>query len=112
MSALRTWALTVLVWGAMATLAEAGSIPFLWDWSAWVGRTGIKESVAAPTPTPTPTAIPTPPSPPAPLPAQPVGPPDAYLNFGTSGYPEQSVLTIGTAQPWYTSAAVAKAFGH
>jgi hypothetical protein len=38
--------------------------------------------------------------------------PDAYLNFGTSSYPEQSALTVGTAQPWYDSPAVTKAFGH
>lgn len=36
---------------------------------------------------------------------------DAYLNFSTSSLPEASQLTVGTAQPWYTSPAVIKAFG-
>jgi hypothetical protein len=35
---------------------------------------------------------------------------DAYLNFGGSSYPESSSLTVGTAQPWYTSPSVTKLF--
>jgi hypothetical protein len=38
--------------------------------------------------------------------------PNAYLDFGTSSYPEQSSLTVGTAQPWFESPSVTKAFGH
>jgi hypothetical protein len=119
---LKTWASTILVWGAMATLAHANPTPVLWDWTAWVAGTGVREgaagsagssgggtpallnplstlraeTVAAPSPTPPP----------------PSSPPDAFLNFGSSPYPEQSLLTIGTAQPWYTSGTVAKVFGH
>jgi hypothetical protein len=36
---------------------------------------------------------------------------DAFLNFGTSNFPEQSTLTTGNAQPWYTSPSVTKFFG-
>lgn len=36
---------------------------------------------------------------------------DAFLNFGTSNFPEQSTLTTGNAQPWYASPSVTKFFG-
>jgi hypothetical protein len=36
---------------------------------------------------------------------------DAYINFGSGPYAEASSLTVGTAQPWYTSPAVEKFFG-
>jgi hypothetical protein len=61
-----------------------------------------------PTPPPTPTPVPTP----TPNASPSSAPADAYLNFGTSSYPEQSLLTVGTAQPWYSSGAVTQAFGH
>ncbi len=158
MSARKTWALSVLAWGVMASVAQADPIPILWRWSAaWMGGTGVVEGTTGPgdtsamsTPTPTPTSTPTPadpapinptpsytPTPPPPPQPAPVmnaapmmqasqvvssssgsvtasasgSPPDAYLNFGTSSYAEQSTLTTGTAQPWYDSPSVTKVFG-
>ncbi len=47
------------------------------------------------------------------VPAQQTQTADAYINFGATGnYPEASLLTTGTAQPWYNSPAVSQAFGH
>ena len=37
---------------------------------------------------------------------------DAYLNFGSGNFSEASILTTGTAAPWYTSPAVSQAYGH
>ncbi len=118
MSALRTWAVSIVAWGAMATGANAAPVSLLWDWTSWTSGSGVKEGLfnsaadagtvatSATQPSSAPAPIPTaPPSPPS-------TPPDAYLNFGTSPYPEQSTLTVGTALPWYDSASVAKAFGH
>jgi hypothetical protein len=120
MSALKTWVVAVLAWGVLATGVQAAPISFLWDWTAWVSQAGVREGVTATpnagafggSPIPSgdapvantgPTSSPNPPTPSS---------PDAYLNFGTSSYPEQSALAVGTAQPWYDSAAVEKAFGH
>lgn len=36
---------------------------------------------------------------------------DAYINFNSSNLPEADKMTTGTAQPWYNSPAVQKAFG-
>jgi hypothetical protein len=119
MSALKTWAATVLAWGALATVAQAGTISFQWDWNSWGSAAGVQEGGTV-----TPGAGATGGSPiqssDAPVantgitssPTATAAAPDAYLNFGTSSYPEQSALTVGTAQPWYDSAAVEKAFGH
>jgi hypothetical protein len=96
----------------MATLAQAGTIPFLWDWSAWVARSGLHEATPPPHSS---TGTPPPQSAAATLAAasNSAAPADAFLNFGTSStYPEQSLLTVGTAQPWFDSPAVTKAFGH
>jgi hypothetical protein len=128
MSGRKTWALTVLAWGFMATLAEANPMAFLRNWSVWVAESRFQEGAS---PTANPIFAATPPPlvpPPAPTPItpapvfmtnaasspQPQTTPrlDAYLNFGTSAYPEQSTLTLGTAQPWYDSGSVQKAFGH
>jgi hypothetical protein len=38
-------------------------------------------------------------------------PADAYINFDAGNLPEASQLTVGTAQPWYTSPSVLKAYG-
>jgi hypothetical protein len=120
MSALKSWAATVLAWGVLATAAQAAPVSFLWDWTAWVSEAGVKEGVVAtPNPSAAGGASPTQSSD-APAantgitasPNPPASSPDAYLNFGTSSYPEQSALTVGTAAPWYDSSAVAKAFGH
>ena len=99
MSALKTWALVVLSWGAMGTLAHADSIAIAWDWTAWVQSGVIQRSASTSTSS---SSAGTPPS---------GTPADAYLNFGTSPNPEQSLLTTGTAAPWYTSPAVSKAYG-
>jgi hypothetical protein len=107
----------------MAGLAQADPIPFLWDWTAWVAQTGVKEGTAITAPRPgvaeqpdapavVPTTMPAPTPPPSPASASPGAPRDAYLDFGTSSYPEQNALTVGAAQPWYDSASVTKAFGH
>ena len=37
---------------------------------------------------------------------------DAYINFSGANLSEASVLTTGTAQPWYLSPAVSQAYGH
>jgi hypothetical protein len=52
----------------------------------------------------------------APTPSESSPPPsgpsaDAYVNFGTSAYPNVSSLATGTAQPWYDSPSVTSAFG-
>jgi hypothetical protein len=120
MYALKTWAATVLAWGVLATAAQAAPISFLWDWNAWVSEAGVKQGVMSnPNPSVGDGASPTQSSAApaantgvAAIPSSPASPPDAYLNFGTSSYPEQSALTVGTAQPWFDSAAVTKAFGH
>ncbi|MHC5540150.1 PEP-CTERM sorting domain-containing protein, partial [Singulisphaera rosea] len=54
-------------------------------------------------PAPTPAPVP------APLPAGTTA--DAFLNFGTSSFPEASILLTGNPQPWYTSPTVEKYFG-
>lgn len=35
---------------------------------------------------------------------------DAFINFGTSSFPEANILTTGSPQPWYTSQSVRDAF--
>src|SRR4051794_19426322 len=106
MSGLKTSALAFLAWMTMATLAHANPTSFLWDWTAWVAATGIKESnssaggariASAKSASLSPNTVP------APAASAATSPPDAYLNFGTSPYLEQSNLTVGTAQPWYNS---------
>ena len=118
MSALKIWAVSILASGAMVTGVDAAPVSFRWDWTAWASGSGVKEGLfnstadsgaavgsSAPPISAPPTILSAPPSPP-------VTHPDAYLNFGTSPYPEQSTLAVGTAQPWYDSTSVAKAFGH
>jgi len=118
MSALKIWAVSILVWGAMATAVDAAPVSSLWDWTAWASGSGVKEGVFNSTADYGPAAGSSaqPSSAPATIPGAtpnlPVTHPDAYLDFGTSAYPEQSALTVGTAQPWYDSTSVAKAFGH
>jgi hypothetical protein len=101
MTVVRTWALTVMAWGAMTTLAHADPTSLLWDWSAWAQSGGVvggntNSGGSSPTLSSPTTAI-----------------SDAFLNFGTdtSSYPGQSALTIGTPQPWYDSPAVTKVYG-
>lgn len=36
---------------------------------------------------------------------------DAFINLGSSSYPDQSQITTGNAQPWYDSTQVASLFG-
>lgn len=120
MSALKTWALTFLVWMAMATLARANPTSILWDWTAWVAGSGIREGSLG--------SVGSSGGESARSYEQPANhgssststfsqqqatafTPDAFLNFGTAPYAEQSVLTVGVAKPWYTSAAVANVFG-
>ncbi len=38
-------------------------------------------------------------------------PVDAFINLGSSPYPDQSQITTGNAQPWFDSTAVAGLFG-
>jgi hypothetical protein len=118
MSTLKIWAVSILAWGAMATAVDAASVSSLWDWTAWASGSGVREGVFSSTGDYNPSAgglaqpgaagatIP------SVIPTSPVTHPDAYLDFGTSSYPEQSALTVGTAQPWYDSSSVLKAFGH
>ena len=96
MSALKIWAVSILAWGAMATAADAAPVSSLWDWTAWGSGSGVKEGVFNSTadsgpaagspaqPSSAPVAIP------SAAPNPPVTHPDAYLDFGTSPYPEQS----------------------
>jgi hypothetical protein len=122
MSDLKTWAVAIVAWGIMATEVSAAPVSFPWYWTAWASESGVKDgalpalagssmaatSATQPSFAPAATSVATVSAPPSP----PATPPDAYLNFGTSSYPEQSALTVGTALPWYDSASVAKAFGH
>ena len=118
MSALKIWAASILAWGAMATGVDAAPVSFLWDWTAWGSGSGVKEGLvnstadsgtaggsSAPPISAAATILSATPSAPGTHPAP-------YLKFCTNPYTEQSALTIGTAQPWYDSTSVAKAFGH
>jgi hypothetical protein len=103
-------------------MAQADNISVLQQWqSAWFGGTGVTDGSQQigtnPPPTQTSTA---PPVATTAAPATTFAPqaattssstPDAYLNFGTSAYPEQSVLTVGNAQPWYDSPSVTQVYG-
>ena len=118
MSALKTWAVTVLAWGVMATVAHASPLSLFGQWSSWVSETGVRQGIISSgsssaveipaQPSIAPDAITSVTS----APNSPASHPDAYLNFGTSSYPEQSTLTVGTASPWYDSPSVSSAFGH
>ena len=43
--------------------------------------------------------------------ANPITPVDAFINLGTSPYPEESTIPTGNAQPWYDSSQIARFFG-
>src|SRR5271169_6738080 len=99
MSTLKIWAVSILAWGAMATAVDAAPVSSLWDWTAWASGSGVKEGVFNSTSDYSPavgrsaqpsSALATIPSAP---PNLPVTHPDAYLDFGTPPYPEQSTLT-------------------
>jgi PEP-CTERM motif len=105
MPARKTWALAILAWGSMATLAQADPTTFLWDWTAWVAGTGVSQGTTGTVGTgDTGNATQTTPPPPT-------SPADAFLDFGNAPYPEQASLTIGTAQSWVNSPSVTKAYG-
>jgi hypothetical protein len=120
MSSLKSCALVVLVTGMMAPWAQAASVSSGWSWISWISEAGVKQGITSWTGglgsssggqgwiSAAPEAI----SSSNPSPNAPGTSPDAYLNFGTSSYPEQSTLTVGTAQPWFDSPAVTSAFGH
>jgi hypothetical protein len=91
MSALKTWALFVLAWCAMATMAQADSIAGFADWTVWSAGSGVVNGNPGGS-------------------RQTIANPDVYLNFGTSPYAEESSLTTGSAQPWYTSPSYTKFF--
>jgi hypothetical protein len=91
MSALKTWALFVPAWCAMATLAQADPGGGFSDWTVWSAESHVVNGNAGGAQI---------------IPSK----PDVYLNFGTSPYAEESALTSGSAQPWYTSPSYTKFF--
>ncbi len=114
MSAVKTMALSVAVWGTLAASAQAD--PLYGGQGGWGGSWALfsqlvqgdgqvitsggqqanVQNLAAPA---------------AFTSASASAPVDAYLNFGTSAPPEASSLTTGNPQPWYDSPSVVQAFG-
>jgi hypothetical protein len=113
MSAVKTMALSVVVWGTLVTVAQAdplygGQGRWGGSWSLFSqivqgnggqaipsgGTQASAQNLAAPAAFSSASA-----------------PVDAYLNFGTSAPPEASSLTTGNPQPWYDSPSVVQAFG-
>jgi hypothetical protein len=139
MSVMKTLSLSVLIWVVSGTVALADPMLTNGDgsWSFWssAGSTVTPTTAApqAPAPPPVPASDPIPqplsastaPSPisgnaplstfstlsTSPSSLFPGEKADAFLNFGNGPYPDASLMTTGTAQPWYTSPVVEKYFG-
>ncbi len=95
MSSVRSAVWVVLLVGLLPTFARADSMTTA-GWTVYYTPTPAAQDLSTSTPVP------------APSPST----ADAFLNFGSAPYSEQSVLTVGTAQPWYDSPAVTQAYGH
>jgi hypothetical protein len=135
MTALKTLALSVLIWGFSGLSAPAAPMSRTggaWSWwspvysspatSGW-GPTQFASSFYGPPGTTVPSTTPVSRSVPFSssvsaqlLSASSASPPstatvNAYLNMGAGLYPLASQITTGTAQPWYNSSQIASFFG-
>src|SRR4051812_35904163 len=113
MDGVKRAALVVLFWGIVGTSANADPMVSNGDgWSFWLSGASVNPTQApAPEPATPPASVQTTM---AAVPANPTpsgGTADAYLNFGNGPYPEASLLTSGSAQPWYNSPVVQKFYG-
>jgi hypothetical protein len=130
MTAIKTMAAGMIVWGALGTFAQGA--PMAWNggpspWPTWYanqvqgnsqggsyvvgnyylgGNGGNTWWLNSPVPTPAPSGSVT-----APTSSAGTPPVDAYINLGTGPYAESSTLTTGNPQAWYNSPAVVSAFG-
>jgi hypothetical protein len=114
MSAVKTMALSVVVWGTLVTVAQAAP---LYDGQArWGGSWALFSQIAEGdgqviNPGGPQAGLQTLAAPSAAATAPTSAPVDAYLNFGTGPTPDAGSLTAGTPQPWYDSPSVVQAFG-
>src|SRR5689334_23329207 len=92
MSALKPWALFVVTWASLATLAQANPKTGFSDWMVWSATTGVVNND----------------NPGASQMAN--VRPDVFLNFGSAPYAEEGALTTGSGQPWYTSPSYTNLF--
>ena len=130
MTAIKTMAASMIVWGTLGTFAQGA--PMAWyggssSWPTWyanqlqdnsqVASSGVGNYylggkgnyvwwLNSPAPAPAASGFAT-----APTSSTSTPPVTAYINFGNGPYAEASTLTTGTPQAWYNSPAVSQAFG-
>ena len=130
MTAIKTMAAGMIVWGALGTFAQGA--PMSWyggssPWPTWYanqlqGNSQVASSgvgnyylggngnnvwwLNSPVPAPAASGFAT-----APTSSTSTPPVNAYINLGTGPYAEASTLTTGNPQAWYNSPAVVSAFG-
>lgn len=111
---------TMYIGGHSRSLASNPTYSAPASWTGYAAPVAPSAPASVP-PSPVPVAPPAPPvsSPPPqmslsfpPVTPTPTTAYDAFINFGSAPYADQTLLTTGNAQPWYSSASVLKAFGH